>query len=467
MTTQIVLATTAFGLVTATAAYESGMLARCERRILAVACTTAMPEATAPMRAITGVPDLMSRFDAVYDYNAIIEPLHPSTWRPRPGDLPLWERHFRLLWDLGDDDLHLVVESIHVNPAQALVRIFGDARIDVYADGLMSYGPTRTALPEMVAGRIERLLHLDLVPGVRPLLLSERQVPTAVIPTESFRRVAKIMVADRAAVGGTESIALILGQYLAGNELVTEREELDLYTKMVSACAAAGYSSLVFKPHPSAAAAYAARLNDIAHALGVRLAVVDGPELAEAWFERGGIELVVGCFSTALLTASSLYGLPVAQLGTEMMLEQLTPFQNSNRIPVTLVDALLPNLSADLSSLVRSENPPHRSMEEIGALVLAVGYAMQPQRLAARRTEAAAFLAEHYESHSRYFKRRRLTRLGLPGSLPAPASLPQPTIARRVRRRVRRVRNSVGQWLVGASRPQPAPIGQPRRCPEP
>jgi len=47
-------------------------------------------------------------------------------------------------------------------------------------------------------------------------------------------------------------------------------------------------------------------------------------------------------------------------------------------------------------------------MEEIGALVLAVGYAMQPQRLAARRTEAAAFLAEHYETHSRYFKRRRL-----------------------------------------------------------
>jgi hypothetical protein len=249
------------------------------------------------------------------------------------------------------------------------------------------------------------------------------------------------MVADRTAVGGTDSIALILGQYLAANELVTELEELDLYPTMVSACAAAGYSSLVFKPHPSASAAHAARLNDVAHALGVRLAVVDGPELAEAWFERGGVELVVGCFSTALLTASSLYGLPVARLGTEMMLEQLTPFQNSNRIPVTVVDALVPNLSPDLSSLIRSENPPRRSMEEIGALVLAVGYAMQPQRLAARRTEAAAFLAEHYETHSRYFKRRRLTRLGLPGSLPAPAPLPQPTIGRRVRRRMRRARS--------------------------
>ena len=147
MTTQIVLASTAFGLATVTAAYDNGLLARCERRILVITCNTAMPEATTPMRDIAGAPELIRQFDAVYDYNACIEPQHPSIWRPRPGDLPLWERQFRLLWNLGADDLNLVVESIQVNPAQALCRIFGDARIDVYADGLMSYGPTRTALP--------------------------------------------------------------------------------------------------------------------------------------------------------------------------------------------------------------------------------------------------------------------------------------------------------------------------------
>ena len=150
MTIQIVLATTAFGLATVTAAYESGTLHRCERRVLVVACTTAMPEATRPMSAVAGVPDLMDRFDAVFDYNAYIAPQHPSTWHPRRADLPLWERHFRQLWGLGDDDLHLVVESIQVNPAQALCRIFGDARIDVYADGLMSYQPEpsyRTSSP--------------------------------------------------------------------------------------------------------------------------------------------------------------------------------------------------------------------------------------------------------------------------------------------------------------------------------
>jgi hypothetical protein len=114
-----------------------------------------------------------------------------------------------------------VVESIHVNPAQALCRVFGDARIDVYAEGLMSYGPTRSPLPEMVSSRIERLLHLDLVPGVTPLLLSEQQVSTTMIPTDSFRAVAKTMIDERAAFGDNDPDALIIGQYLAANGFLT------------------------------------------------------------------------------------------------------------------------------------------------------------------------------------------------------------------------------------------------------
>jgi hypothetical protein len=58
----------------------------------------------------------------------------------------------------------------------------------------------------------------------------------------------------------------------------------------------------------------------------VRFAVADERELAEAWYERGTVDLVV---STALLTASNIYGLPVARLGTELMLERLTPFRTA------------------------------------------------------------------------------------------------------------------------------------------
>ena len=101
-------------------------------------------------------------------------PLHPGGWSPRPDDVPLWERHLRRLWNLGDDEVELAVESIQVHPALGLRPDLHRARPStVYADGLMSYGPTRDKLDPLVGTRIGRLLHLDLVPGLKPLLLTE------------------------------------------------------------------------------------------------------------------------------------------------------------------------------------------------------------------------------------------------------------------------------------------------------
>ena len=99
-------------------------------------------------------------------WNEAIRPFHPGGWTPRPDDVPLWERYLRLLWGLGDDRVELVVESIQVTPALAVAQIFTGAPVDVYADGLMSYGPTRNKLDPLVGTRVERLLHLDLVPGL-------------------------------------------------------------------------------------------------------------------------------------------------------------------------------------------------------------------------------------------------------------------------------------------------------------
>ena len=105
---------------------------------------------------------------------------------------------------------------------------------------------------------------------------------------------------------------------------------------MIPGCADAGYSSLAFKPHPSAAATQVTRLHEVARSCDVRLAVADERELAEAWYERGGVELVVGRFSTALLTALQINGLSVARLGTEIDVGTADTLHNSNRIPVSL-----------------------------------------------------------------------------------------------------------------------------------
>ena len=68
---------------------------------------------------------------------------------------------------------------------------------------------------------------------------------------------------------------------------------------------------------PTAPARWSRALEKEAEKLGAELTVLDTPVLAEVLYQRMRPALVVGCFSTALLTASAFYGLPVARVGTE------------------------------------------------------------------------------------------------------------------------------------------------------
>jgi hypothetical protein len=145
---------------------------------------------------------------------------------------------------------------------------------------------------------------------------------------------------------------------------------------------------------------------------------------AEAWFAAAHPELVVSCFSTALFTAAQYFGLPVATVGTELVLRRLTPYQNSNRVPLTLADAALPRLQPD-GSLTRPDPV------DLDHLVRAVGYCMQPTRNPDLLTDAAQYLERH--GPERYFVKRRLSRVGL-----APAPLYRRSVI--VRRAIRAVR---------------------------
>ncbi|MCZ9344634.1 hypothetical protein NGM37_43495, partial [Streptomyces sp. TRM76130] len=172
------------------------------------------------------------------------------------------------------------------------------------------------------------------------------------------------------------------------------------------------------------------------------LTVVATPVLAEVLYQRMRPALVVGCFSTALLTASALYDLPVARVGTDTLLDRLTPYENSNRVPVTIVDALLPE-PADRQAV--SEGRRGMDTDSLAALVRAVGFAMQPKILPELRPAAEEYLRGQLTARTwRYFKKRRLTSLGLPGGLPERlAFLPHNSTARKVARRARAIRRSI------------------------
>ncbi|WP_069814659.1 polysialyltransferase family glycosyltransferase [Streptomyces sp. TP-A0874] len=451
--TQIFLASTLYGAATLAAALDAECFAPAGRRLLLVTNNAATPETTPPLDAAPGFERLRDRFDRVVSWNEAISPYHPGGWAPRPGDVPLWERHLRLLWALGDDEVELVVESIQVRPALALVQLFPDAPVDVYADGLMSYGPTRNRLDPLVGTRVRRLLHLDLVPGLRPLLLDEFDVERRIVPAEAFLSVLDALAAApdgfaSAEPPGEEAPALLLGQYLSALDILDVEEEEELHLAMVRGAAALGHRRIVFKPHPTAPAHWSRRLAEEAAGLGVELVVLEAPVLAEALYRRMRPALVVGCFSTALLTARTLFGLPTARTGTGLLLERLTPYENGNRAPVTIVDALLPDLAGDRDLLADPATAGTAGREpaevRLGELLDAVGYAMQPLLRPDLRPAAERYLKEHPEAVvRRYFKRRRLTALALPGGgtrrrLPIPGEAVLRRAARFARRRLTR-----------------------------
>ncbi|MDX3852302.1 alpha-2,8-polysialyltransferase family protein [Streptomyces sp. AK02-01A] len=436
-TTQIFCASTLYGAATLAAATDGGLFRPAARRLLVISNNAGSPELAPSVDEMPGFEQLRDRFDDLVSWNETIAPFHPGAWAPRPDDIPIWERHLRLAWQLGDDRVELIVESIQVTPALAIAQIFTGAPVDVYADGLMSYGPTRSKIEPLVGERVRRLLHLDLVPGLKPLLLTEFGVEPELVPTEAFTRVLdELTDAEREIETPATPPALLLGQYLSALGILTEREEEDLHIQMVRGAVAQGHTRVVFKPHPNAPAVWSRLLEQEAEKLGADLTIMDTPVLAEVLYRRLKPALVVGCFSTALFTAAAFYGIPVARTGTELLLERLAPYQNSNRVPVTIVDALLPPLD---------DKGTHRPDPRVAELLAAVGYAMQPQIYPELRPAAESYLSRHLDSHTwRYFKRRRLTALALPGAVPAQLSrIPRNATARRMVRRARKLRRTV------------------------
>ncbi|MEU3053446.1 polysialyltransferase family glycosyltransferase [Streptomyces griseus] len=458
--TQIFQVSTLYGAASLAAALDAGQFGRAtdSHRILLVSNNAAVPETALRLEEMRGYGPLAARFDAVVDWNEAISPHHPSGWGPRSEETVLWQRAFRLAWDIAPDaPVDLAVESIQVNPARALAAIFSESAVHVYADGLMSYGPTRNRLPQSIACRIRRVLHLDLVTGVRPLLLAEAGVEPELVPDDAFRAVLSEIAAaaegDKglAAAEAAAPTAMLLGQYLAALTILTPEEEEDLHIRMLRGAARAGHTSILFKPHPTAPARYSRALDEAAAELGVRLTTLDGPLLAETLYERCAPTLVVGCFSTAMFTAAAYYGIPVARVGTRLVLDRITPYENSNRIPLTITDHLVPDLDAlygpggadgpdspDAQGAGGVPRLPRTAPDSLAPLLRTVGYCMQAKLHPGLRPDAEEWLREHLDPTTQhYFKRRRLQSLTLPGGGPRGATV-------RLRRTVRRTRSTLG-----------------------
>ncbi|QAY59429.1 hypothetical protein ET475_05095 [Microbacterium protaetiae] len=406
--TQVFALHTPYGLMTAIAAIDAGLVPPDDERVLVPINSAAVPETNRGLDESPQLRSLRNRFDRVVPLNPLLDPLHPTAWAPRETELPAWERLLAHAWDLDPARLDLYVQTPQVAPTRTLLSTFRRARITVIGDGLMTYAPVRTRLPRTIAGRVQSVLYPDVVPGLVPLLFAEVGAAPVAIPAPAFAAVVAEIddaSAERDHTPHGAPAALVLGQYLAALGLVTVDEETAMQAEMVDRAVEHGARRIVFKPHPTAPPALAESVHGRARRHGVAFEPYPGDAPAEVLTRRLDAVAVVAGFSTALPTVRALYGTPTEAVGNATVLAALRPFENSNRIPATIVDAT---------------NRPDTAFAAPGRLqhlVDAVGYCMQPRTAAHLRPRAEALLdGLDPGERSRYFSARRLAELRLPGA---------------------------------------------------
>lgn len=403
-----------------------------------------VPELVEPLSQFPAFDVLSVPFDHVLSLAELMWPLRPSQLSPDSTLLHVW-RALLCTW-MGIDPeqgVTLVVDSVQANPSQALLSIFPDSEIILHADGLMTYGPTRRRLPLTHEQRVTQVIYPDVLPGLTPLVVQESGCHYLPYSPEALRSTVDAVSAYFAGENDAPRppTALIVGQYLRELGLIDADAESLLHQQMVDAAVARGARHIIMKPHPSGATPLTESTRAHAESLGVSFEIANRDVPAEVLAAQVSPCVVVSCFSTALATVDALGIAPVEAVGTELLLEALTPYQNSNRVPVTLCDVLF---RADAPSL---------SIEEVQELVNAVGYCMQARTLPHLRDDAQRFVDTHRLGSSlpwrRYIKKRRAESLGLispPKPQPVVEAGPRPpaSLYGRVRRAVgRRVRAQV------------------------
>lgn len=435
VTTEIFQVSSQFQILALAAAIRSGAVSSSDAQRVLLVCNNALiPENAEPLLESAVAQYARGLFASVVDFNDLMYPLKPVDFSPHPAQAALVQKLLRgYLGIARGDRVDLFVESLQSSPASGLAAVFWESRITVHADGLMVFGPSRKALPRSISDRITDLSFPDFVEELRPLLLSELNVTFRPTSASDFRREVALFVnwarssqADSSQASssqasssqadssqeaflslnpsGRERYVLVLGQYLSSLGVYSAEQDHELAMDMVRRAQQLDCGTVVFKPHPSASKASSRRLVEEARALGISLVVESSTVPVEVFFEAMPPQAVVSAFSTGLATAHFVYGIPAFSVGTAQILEALTPFQNSNRIPATLCDLLF--------SQPRGQ--------DVVLVTRAVAYCMQPNLLPLLRPHAEQLIAESDNGlpelspvWRRYIKRRRAESLDL------------------------------------------------------
>ncbi|PFG18371.1 glycosyltransferase involved in cell wall biosynthesis [Propionicimonas paludicola] len=352
-------------------------------RILVVADTSRSYEVQ-PSFPVEQRAGYLDAFATVVDWNQLIWPERAQGWTCQPGTAEA-KLFAAAVVPSGRTVDRLVLESIQVPPAAALAALFPRAELQLYSDGLMTYGGR--PLEFSLVGRVTAMHYRDLLGGVRPRLLSQADAiedqpyPIADVEAFSVHRHPGAAVAEV-----TGPTAVVLLQYLAHLGLLSRARELTLNRRMIEAALASGAEQVLVKAHPAQAGDLAGLLAD------PRVRPFAGGGSLESWLiglspaERAQVT-VFSAFSTGLLGARQL-GAGAVAVGTADLLAHL-PAGDGNRIPVAICDALLPRVTMTGTPTIQ---PSRFGMDELELLLDLLSFTNDPAGRWRSRTDVAARL---------------------------------------------------------------------------
>ncbi|HEY0373197.1 MAG TPA: hypothetical protein VGC94_00260 [Amnibacterium sp.] len=120
--------------------------------------------------------------------------------------------------------------------------------------------------------------------------------------------------------------------------------------------------------------------------------------------------------STGIVTAARYWRIPVACAGTREVLASLPRFEDSNRIPLVLIDLTVPKVAAHGGAELLP--PPELGLPAVQRVLATVGYCMQWRARHAYRDDAVRHLLDHQDVVHAFVPRPRLRTLLLPGGVP-------------------------------------------------
>ena len=203
----------------------------------------------------------------------------------------------------------------------SFIRLFDQAKVTVYSDGMMSFGPARFDFSSSdFANRIDSFYYEDLCKGVIPNYLVE-------IPKVQYHKIEK----DYKELKKHQKRILIALQSLSYSGIFTEDEEEEFYKRyIIQICDLFEGYEIYILPHPNSAKHRLNYLNNID-----RVTLLSNLYTGEEYLEKLEIEYLASCFSTLLFRAARM-NVKSFTFGTDDVILNIKDLANSNRIPLFL-----------------------------------------------------------------------------------------------------------------------------------